>query len=91
MEKRKVCMNCKWQKDGNCYKYNKPTIETHAVEFSCCEFPVTELEKPPIGLRPKYVLDYERKTEILDAMERYANAGVPIPMEWVTELRELLC
>ena len=46
--------------------------------------------KPPIGLKPKWIHEEERKTEILDAMERYSEAGLPIPKEWIEELRELV-
>lgn len=41
------------------------------------------------GLKPKYIHDAQRALDILDALERYAIAGKPIPIEWVQELREL--
>ena len=49
-----------------------------------------QTKKPPLGLKPKWVHDYERKCEILDAMERYSEVNFPIPKEWITELRELI-
>jgi len=48
------------------------------------------VEKPPIGLRPKRVVVALRRKEILEAMERYAEANKAIPKEWVEEL-EYLC
>ena len=46
--------------------------------------------KPPLGLKPKWVHDMQRKIEILEAMERYCDAEVPIPKEWLRELIELI-
>lgn len=48
------------------------------------------VEKPPLGLKPKWIHDKQRKREIIEAMERYSNAGKPIPAEWVEELKELI-
>jgi|GEM_PF-2092606 len=47
-------------------------------------------EKPTIGLVPKWFWDGIRRGDILNALERYAEAGKPAPVEWITELRELL-
>ena len=41
---------------------------------------------PPIGLIPKFVRDRNRALEILGAMERFVEAGTPIPREWLNEL-----
>lgn len=41
---------------------------------------------PPIGLRPKAIVDALRIKEILEAMTRYAEGGQKIPQEWVDEL-----
>jgi hypothetical protein len=38
---------------------------------------------------PKRVHDTRRALDILDAMERYAEAGKPAPVEWVVELKAL--
>lgn len=46
-------------------------------------------EKPPLGLGPKWIHDVKRIREILDAIERYSDANMPIPKVWVDELREL--
>lgn len=52
--------------------------------------PVNGGERPPIGIKPRYINDEERKQEIMDAMVRYSNAFKPIPVEWLDELRDLI-
>ena len=49
-----------------------------------------EYINPPIGITPKKIHDLMRMHEILDAMERYSEANVVVPIEWITELKELL-
>lgn len=48
------------------------------------------IKKPPIGLKPKYIWECERKLEIFEAMRRYSDAQMPIPIEWIEELKNLL-
>lgn len=48
-----------------------------------------EMKKPPLGLTPKWLHDSRRAKEILDAIERYADANLPIKKEWVEELKDL--
>lgn len=48
------------------------------------------ITRPPLGLKPKWVHDSERKREIIDAMERYAEVKKPIPIEWIEELKQLI-
>lgn len=50
---------------------------------------MTNIIKPPIGLTPRWIRDMERFEEIISAMERYSEAGVPIPIEWIEEVDEL--
>lgn len=40
-----------------------------------------------VGLRPREFFLRERQIEILEAMVRYAKAGLAIPSEWLEELR----
>lgn len=47
-------------------------------------------EKPPLGLRPKYISDSERADEIMAAIHRYEAAGKAIPEAWYIELGKLL-
>lgn len=49
----------------------------------------TFLKEPPLGLKPRFVIDSERMTAIVEAMSRYANAGKFPPSEWVQELLEI--
>ena len=48
----------------------------------------------PIGLVPRDIWNAKCRTtrvsDILSAIERYADVRKPVPLEWVTELRELL-
>lgn len=46
--------------------------------------------KIPVGLKPKYIHDKARVSEILEAMERYSYQRFPIPIEWIEELKELI-
>lgn len=52
--------------------------------------PVKYVEKPPLGLKPRYIHNSQRMVEILHAMERYSNARKPIPIEWINELGDLI-
>lgn len=45
-------------------------------------------DTPPVGLRPKSVVDQERIIEILEAMHRYVKVGKEVPYEWQQELAE---
>jgi hypothetical protein len=47
-------------------------------------------EKPPLGLRPKYISDSDRADEIMAAIHRYEAAGKIIPEAWYVELGKLL-
>lgn len=41
----------------------------------------------PQGLRPRWILDEHRRTEIRAAIERYSSASMEIPEEWLDELQ----
>ena len=51
---------------------------------------MNKYEKPPLGLEPRWLHDSCRITDILNAMERYADSNMPIPKVWIEELKELL-
>lgn len=51
--------------------------------------PEPEAEKPPLGLKPRYIQDRERLIEILEAMLRYANAAKVIPDAWDDEYDDI--
>lgn len=46
--------------------------------------------KPPIGLTPKYIRDEQRMEEIREAVVRYGESGMEIPIEWIEEYESLL-
>ena len=47
------------------------------------------MKEYPLGIEPRVIWKSKRINDILDAMERYATAKVPIPVEWVEELKDL--
>jgi hypothetical protein len=49
-----------------------------------------QTNRPPLGLRPKYIRDLERLSEVQDAIKRYWDAGMRIPIEWIQEYNELI-
>jgi hypothetical protein len=51
--------------------------------------PRMSAERVPLGVKPKEIHDTIRALDILDAMERYAKASMPVPAKWVLELKEL--
>ena len=50
---------------------------------------MTNIVKPPLGLTPRWIHEMERFEEIISAMKRYSEAGIPIPIEWIEEVDEL--
>jgi len=47
-------------------------------------------KKPPLGLRPQWLVVSERIKEITEAMVRYGKDAKAVPGEWIVELRSLL-
>lgn len=50
----------------------------------------TTMQKPPLGLRPRFIVVKHRTLEILEAMIRYVQVGYQVPNEWREELNDLL-
>lgn len=46
------------------------------------------LKKPPIGIEPRYIWEKKRIKELKAAIKRYVDAGMEVPIEWITELNE---
>lgn len=46
-------------------------------------------KKPPLGLKPRYIHDEQRRDEIMAATYRFLEAGKAIPPEWSIEYAEL--
>jgi hypothetical protein len=45
--------------------------------------------KPPIGIMPKYIHDYRRHRELKEAITRFIDADLPVPVEWIEEYNNL--
>lgn len=39
---------------------------------------------------PRYIWDYKRLNNLLDAINRYIEANLEIPLEWIEEYNELI-
>lgn len=52
--------------------------------------PFVCIERPPLGLTPRFIYEERRMKEILGAIQRYSEREMVIPDEWVAELSELL-
>lgn len=48
------------------------------------------MNKPPIGILPKFIHDEQRLHEIAAAIQRYASNRLEIPTEWIKEYNDLL-
>jgi len=51
---------------------------------------MTDLKKPPLGLKPRAVHDRQRLEEIHEAIDRYTSAGRTAPQAWIDERDELV-
>ena len=47
------------------------------------------VNKPPIGLRPRFILNEQRYDELNAAIGRYVDAKLPIPKEWWDEYLDI--
>lgn len=57
----------------------------------CVEYvPIQTYIKPPLGIEPKDIWIKKRFQDLKDAISRYNNASLEIPMEWIDEYNELL-
>jgi len=46
-------------------------------------------ERPPLGLKPRYIHVEQRITEIREAIQRYIDANKAVPISWIAEEYEL--
>lgn len=68
--------------EGCKYYIPKSDFEKHFV--------IINNQKPPIGIRPRWLVSAERLDEINEAMKRYTLCHKEIPQEWLDERKELL-
>lgn len=52
--------------------------------------PTKRIIKPPLGIVPKDIWDFQRFGNMRDAITRYLNAALPIKKEWITEYNDLI-
>lgn len=64
-------------------------METEFCEIHFAKKEPVSYEKPPLGLKPRFLHDGDRRRDIQDAISRYINAKKDIPWEWIQELRDL--
>ena len=75
---------------------NSPIIkqlldETTAEELAKIDAEMTNnKQKPPLGLMPHSVFLLRRLEEIFQAIERYYEASMQIPIEWIEEYNLLI-
>jgi hypothetical protein len=51
---------------------------------------LTESIAPPLGIEPKYIWEMRRATDLRDAIYRYTNVCLEVPVRWVEEYNELI-
>ena len=51
---------------------------------------IEKINKPPMGLRPRFIIDEERLKEVKSAIIRYLDAQILVPVEWLKEYNELI-
>lgn len=65
------------------------------IKAECNPFGLEERpSKPPLGITPRYVVEYQRRLDLIGAIHRYishADSSIPfyVPREWIEELLEL--
>lgn len=48
------------------------------------------MKSPPLGLLPKDIHRTKRFNDICEAIVRYYNINLPIPIEWIEEYNDLI-
>lgn len=47
-------------------------------------------KKPPLGLKPRFIYEEERRDEIKEAVFRMFNANVGVNTDWIREYNEIV-
>ena len=63
---------------------------THAQRVAIANTTSNNKQRPPLGLMPHSVFLSRRLEEIFEAIERYYQANMQIPIEWITEYNLLI-
>ena len=61
-----------------------------ALEAAQQPQPVPAPEKPPLGCKPRWLMDEERLHDLEAATKRYEEDGRSVPSEWRAEIREIV-
>ena len=48
------------------------------------------VNKPPLGIKPRFIWEEERIIEIKSAVFRYTEADRKVPVEWIEEYNDLV-
>lgn len=54
-----------------------------------CGFLYTPVTKPALGVMTRELWNRQRQKDLEDAMARYLEAGMKIPVEWIEEYNEI--
>ena len=49
-----------------------------------------KIKRPPLGLVPKYIHESKRHNEVCEAITRYYQEGLEIPIEWIEEYNQYI-
>lgn len=59
------------------------------ADVSWCEVFLHSLKKPPIGIAPREIWEYQRFRDLMTAIMAYSDSGDMYPIEWLDELADL--
>jgi len=46
--------------------------------------------RPPMGVKPKWLIDEQRKSDLSEAILRFVRAGYEVPTAWIIEYAHLI-
>ena len=71
--------------------FNRPNLHSIFVQLKAnFNHMNNQSIKPPIALVPKAIRQEQRFSEVCEAITRYYNNKIKIPVEWVEEYNELI-
>ena len=83
------CEKCQFNKDNPTFEY----CYEHCWNSKNHPLPAWEQDQEDVpilvDIKPRKDWEYDRKLELLDAINQYAKRGVPVPPEWTQEVLEL--
>lgn len=73
--------------------FEKNYIDTEKVDGPHIEFGIFKVPlhvKPPLGIEPRFILRDKRIKEIREAINRYTESNIQIPITWIEEYNQLI-